>query len=471
MTKEYIASLKNILLNKFYHLDIIKYGNFTLKSGATSNIYIDFRKLVNYPQFFPYLEQLIDLMMPGLFNNDIKLMPIPMGGLPLGNYLSFAKGIPQVMIRDKPKDHGTKKIIEGVYSNEDKFIIIEDVITSGTSILEAIKNLHSYKIDYLHYDAVLCICNRSGKQSLFLPGNITVPIFSIFTLDDIENYIIGLPNFGLPNSGLPKSGLPNSGLPKSGITEVINYFPKQSPFSNQLYNIASIKKSNLILSCDFMSEKEILQIIQAIGNKLVAVKLHLDTIITNYIEFNDNLILLKNKYNFLIIEDAKYADIEAIMYEKITNSRMNITSIADAITIHAISGVSILENENIHIPMIIVSEMSSDDNMIDVAYSRKIINKLDDVNKFDLLGGLVCQNNIPTFIKPFQYLTMSPGINLEETRDASNQRYRIPGRGNNRVGLFWIVGRGITKYRDNIEKLQKQVELYCNKGWDYFIKY
>jgi len=464
MTKEYITSLKNILLNKFYHLDIIKYGEFTLKSGAKSNIYIDYRKLVNYPQFFNYLEQLIDLMYPTLFqsNDNVKLMPIPMGGLPLGNYLSFAKQIPQVMIRDKPKDHGTKKIIEGIYSREDSFIIVEDVITSGTSIKEAFTNLQTHKIDYLEYNAILCICNRGSQSTISIPNtDKTIPIYSIFTLEDIENYITRI---------------------KAGI--LVDYFATQSKFSNELYNIASVKKSNIILSCDFMSDTEILSIIEETGDKLVAVKLHLDTITSkgndlyNYNEFSNKLIALKQRYNFLIIEDAKYADIEAIMYEKIHKSLLMITTIADALTIHAISGLSVLENENIKLPMIIVSEMSSEDNMIDVEYSRKIVKKLNDVRTLQLLGGLVCQNNIPKFIRPFEYLTMSPGINLEETSDNGNQRYIIPNNNKNnkndkqnKLGMFWIVGRGITKYKNNIVKMQNTMELYCEKGWNYFINY
>lgn len=469
MDINYISSLKNILLSKFYNLGIIKYGDFTLKSGIKSNIYIDLRKLVNYPQFFKYLEQLINLIYPELFiGNEIKIMPIPMGGLPLGNYLSFAKQIPQVMIRDKPKDHGTKKIIEGIYTTDDKFIIIEDVVTSGTSIKEALHNLHLHNI-ILEYNAILCICNRGNLDKLDIPSsNKKINIYSIFTLNDIEKYINQVQTLNTTQISQTLQ------LPQT----LINYFPSQSAFCNELYNIATIKQSNLILSCDFMSDKEILSIIEKTGDKIIAVKLHLDTItpkgneinLFNYIEFSDKLIKLKSKYNFLIIEDAKFADIEAIMYEKIHMSQLLITSIADALTIHAISGLSILENDNLKLPMIIVSEMSNNDNMIDIDYSKKIVKKLTEIKDLSLLGGMVCQNNIPTFIRPFEYLTMSPGINLEDTGDNANQRYSIPDK-HNKLGLFWIVGRGITKYRDNIEKLTDTVELYRNKGWNYFITY
>lgn len=517
---QYIKSLKNILLNKFYHLDIIKNGSFNLKNGTTSNIYIDFRKLINYPQLFNYLEILIDLMFPELFidttpitptetptaipsqtdtieipvnvPHEVKLMPIPMGGLPLGNYLSFSKCIPQVMIRDKPKAHGTKNIIEGIYSDKDEFIIIEDVITSGTSVKESLQNLFDYGITNLKYKAVLCICNRGSLEKLDISAhscNISVPIYSIFTLKEIEDYLVRYNLF-------------------APITYFANKKDKLSnSFSNELYKLASIKKSNIILSCDFMDDKEIISIIDKIGNKIVAVKLHLDTIDAfNYEAFFDKLKELKQKHNLLIIEDAKFADIETIMYEKIYASRMMIYKIADAITIHAIAGLSILEqnsnnnqNQNIKIPMIIVSEMSSIDNMIDIEYSKKIINKIRNIpytiekpsgttfvnhssinapalsstltTHSSLVGGLVCQNNVPNLIKPFEFLTMSPGINLEFVNDSGNQKYSIPAVKNNKVGLFWIVGRGITKYKDNLKILQSKVELYKETGWQYFITY
>lgn len=461
--QKYIKSLKNILLNKLFHLDIIKHGIFTLKNGTTSNIYIDFRKLINYPQLFHYLETLIDLMYPNLFttsDKQIKLMPIPMGGLPLGNYLSFAKQLPQVMIRDKPKDHGTKKIIEGIYSSDDKFVIVEDVITSGTSIKEALQNLLNHNIANLEYKAILCICNRGDlKEINNIQNNIPIPIYSIFTLGEIEEYISKLNNTNIP----------------------INYFNNQSEFANELYRLASIKKSNIILSCDFMNDIEILTILDSIGDQIVAVKLHLDTIQLssneqyNYENFLSKLKELKIQYNFLIIEDAKFADIDTIMYEKIHSDRLMIANIADAITIHGISGLSILEDKKIKIPMIIVSEMSSSNNMIDCDYTSKIINILrtKEVNRLNSLGGLVCQNNLPKLIKPFEYLTMSPGINLEETTDTGNQCYSIPDK-QNKVGLFWIVGRGITKYKDNLDgyvKLKNKMELYKEKGWVYFITY
>ena len=89
-----------------------------------------------------------------------------------------------------------------------------------------------------------------------------------------------------------------------------------------------------------------------------------------------------------------------------------------------------------------------------------------------MLGGVVCQSQLPSMIEPFEMATMSPGVNLEVIGDGHNQQYKIPSLAEGqRVGMFWIVGRGITVFRNNNEKLKEVMNTYQSRGWDYFIKY
>jgi orotate phosphoribosyltransferase len=188
MSQEYITNLKNVLFSKLYGLEIIKYGTFTLKNGSTSNIYIDLRKLINYPSIFNLIHKLIKLLYPTLLlDENIKLMPIPMGGLPLGNYISFTENIPQIMVRDKVKDHGTHNLIEGVITPLDKYIIIEDVITSGTSVKETLTKL---QLQEFTYHSILCICNRGNIQSIC-----DIPVLSVFTIDEFMQYLDNIRSF------------------------------------------------------------------------------------------------------------------------------------------------------------------------------------------------------------------------------------------------------------------------------------
>lgn len=459
---QYIKSLKNIVFSKLIHLGIVQYGSFTLKNGTQSNIYMDLRQLVNYPQFFKYLTKLLFMQYPQLLetfqtNSLCKLIPIPLGGLPFGFHLAAQEGVPLLMIRDKSKDHGLKRMIEGVIEPGDEYYIIEDVITSGKSINDALDIISPHLEST--YKTIICICNRSGMETM----RDGIPIYSIFKLDELDGFITS-----------------NTPTPKDGI---INYFKYTTPFANKLYSLALEKHSNLIISCDFMTNSEILELLAMIGDYIIAVKLHIDILeASSFQTFITELNKLKATMNFLVIEDAKFADIDSIMIEKINHSQLDIKGIADSITIHGISGLSILEGDKLVIPGIIVAEMSSSNNMISADYSSNIIHHIRTCNTQQepspspsplSLGGLVCQDGVPQLLEPFEILTMSPGINLNITinSDGQNQRYSMPNLRNNRLGLFWIVGRGITNYKKQNEKLIDITSEYQRLGWDYFIKY
>ena len=369
------------------------------------------------------------------------------------------------MIRDKAKDHGTKRLIEGVIQNGDRYILVEDVITSGTSIIQALDNISSHLAhgsltpDTPDIPAIICICNRSNVSTLR-----DIPVFSIFTLAELEDYITNT-------------------ITNTNTNAILNetvYFKYGTAFSNKLYQLALIKRSNIILSCDFMKNREILDCLRLIGPSVIAVKLHLDTLDTYeycYGRFLAELKLLKAEHQFLVIEDAKYADIDAIMIEKVNHSQLELTTAADAFTMHAVAGLSILEGDKLEIPAIIVAEMSSANNMITHEYTQKIVDSIHlssqgDNNSKLMLGGVVCQSQFPRMIEPFQMATLSPGVNLEVIGDGHNQQYKIPSLAEGqRVGMFWIVGRGITVFRNNNEKLKEVMNTYQSRGWDYFIKY
>jgi orotate phosphoribosyltransferase len=123
--------------------DIIKFGDFTLASGKNSSYYIDLRLVPSYPhQFRKMIKNLQNLIIEktGLDNFD-SLASVPTGGLVVASALAIEVVKPLIYVRNKPKEHGTTKSIEGKTSAGMKVVMVDDVATTGTSVLNGIKQL------------------------------------------------------------------------------------------------------------------------------------------------------------------------------------------------------------------------------------------------------------------------------------------------------------------------------------------
>jgi len=123
--------------------DIIKFGDFTLSSGKKSSYYIDLRLVASFPHIFRKMTKNLQKLVSektGLDNFD-SLVSVPTGGLVIGSALAIETVKPLIYVRDKPKDYGTTKSIEGKIFSGMKVVLIDDVITTGNSVINAIKQL------------------------------------------------------------------------------------------------------------------------------------------------------------------------------------------------------------------------------------------------------------------------------------------------------------------------------------------
>ena len=123
--------------------DIIKFGDFTLASGKKSSYYIDLRLVASFPHIFRKMTKNLQKLVSektGLDKFD-SLGSVPSGGLVIGSALAIETVKPLIYVRDKPKDYGTTKSIEGKIFSSMKVVLIDDVITTGNSVTNAIKQL------------------------------------------------------------------------------------------------------------------------------------------------------------------------------------------------------------------------------------------------------------------------------------------------------------------------------------------
>jgi uridine monophosphate synthetase len=169
----------NEIVNQLFDIGAIKFGSFVLKSGITSPIYIDLRESISFPHL---LKAIGDAMWKKVSACKFdRLCGVPYTALPIASYLSIEHNLPMVMRRKEQKEHGTKKIIEGVYQKGQVCLILEDLITSGTSIMETIGPLEEVGLKV--QDVGVFLDREQGGKERLTAKNLRV--HSVTTLSEM----------------------------------------------------------------------------------------------------------------------------------------------------------------------------------------------------------------------------------------------------------------------------------------------
>jgi uridine monophosphate synthetase len=159
-----------------FEIGAIKIGAFVLKSGMNSPIYIDLRTIISYPHLMNHVTTGFTFK-----TQDLKfdlICGVPYTAIPLATALSLRLDRPQVLKRKEAKAHGLKKMIEGVFEPGQSCLLIEDIVTSGSSILETIRGIEEAGLKVT--DAICIIDREQGaKENLKKHGYQLHPLFTL----------------------------------------------------------------------------------------------------------------------------------------------------------------------------------------------------------------------------------------------------------------------------------------------------
>jgi len=147
---------------------IIKFGDFTLASGKHSSYYVDLRLVPSYPIEFRKMVKFLENEIGqdiGLDNFD-SIVSVPTGGLVIASALAIETVKPLIYVRSKPKDYGTSKSVEGKIHEGMKVVMIDDVATTGGSVVNAIKSLKEVNISVK--DAYVIVNRMEGADEALL---------------------------------------------------------------------------------------------------------------------------------------------------------------------------------------------------------------------------------------------------------------------------------------------------------------
>lgn len=163
----------------------------TFKSGVVSPVYTDNRKL-------PYFPAAWKQVLYG-FKELLRLESIPVdvfagiesGGIPHSAALGFLTETPSVFIRKKPKDHGTKKMVEGGVVEGKRVVLVEDLVTTGGSLMtgvQAVRDEGGIVEDCL----AIVSYGFSGATDVFAENGVRLHVLTTFPVIFDEAFKSGL---------------------------------------------------------------------------------------------------------------------------------------------------------------------------------------------------------------------------------------------------------------------------------------
>ncbi|CAF3306490.1 unnamed protein product [Rotaria socialis] len=452
------------LVLQLYDIEAFKFGSFKLKTGLQSPIYIDLRVIISYPDILRSVAVHMNEILKRSNVSFDSICGVPYTALPIASIICADYKRPMLIRRKEAKNYGTKKLIEGKFQINDRCIIIEDIVTSGSSVIETADSLRAEGLQIT--DAIVFFDREQNGENNLQKRNIR--LHRVLKISEVLGYLVQHGKISEEISESVKEFINQNQTQLPTLNIEIENKTISIPIRQRFQTIMKEKRSNLCLSADLTNLDEIIKLSKQVGSNICMLKIHSDILTDFSMDKIQQLKDISRKLNFLLLEDRKFADIGNTVKLQYTKGLFRIVEWADLVTVHALPGECIVQGleqsaQSINEPRgcLLIAQMSSKGAFTDNEdYVKGVV---ECAKKYsDFVIGFISQSRLTT---TDEFLHCTPGVHLNNTGDQLGQQYVTPRQAIDERGAdILIVGRAIL---DSINRA-KTAEEYQQQGYQAY---